>query len=329
MKETVLKILREASGDVSGEQISRLLGVSRAAVWKAIEALRAEGYAISSAPRRGYRLEQPTQELCAREVIRHLPANLPWRDRVVFLSSVDSTNNYLKTLAAQGAQEGSVVIADMQTGGRGRRGRGFHSPAGMGVYLSALLRPKCPPTELMHLTCAVAEAMCSAVEDAAGFRPRIKWTNDLVSENKKLAGILTELSVEAESGETQYAVIGVGINCCQKADDFPAPIRDVAASLSMVTGKPIDRNVLAAAMIRALYAMHTSLLTDKDAIMRAYRRDCITIGADVSIVRASETRYAHAFGVDDSGALLVRFADGSEEAVNSGEVSVRGMYGYV
>lgn len=329
MKEKILAMLREAEDYLSGQQISAALGVSRAAVWKAVEKLRQEGYTIDSSPNRGYRLKSPTQALCLSEILAKLPQDFPWRDSIACFESIDSTNNRAKTLASAGAPQGTVLIADEQTGGRGRRGRSFLSPPGTGVYLSVILRPDCGPSQLMHLTCAVAVAMCDAVEEAAHFRPGIKWTNDLVAQSKKLAGILTELSLEAESGQVQYAVVGIGVNCGQKTEDFPPELRDMAGSLSMIAGEQIDRNALAAAMVKALAGMSQSLLTGKKEIMERYRADCITIGREVSLQRGDAVRHGKAVDVDEEGALVVRFPDGREEAVNSGEVSVRGMYGYV
>lgn len=328
MKSKILAMLRDADGYLSGQELSARLGVSRAAVWKAVEKLRREGYTIQSAPNRGYCLAQATKKLCREEILAHLPENFPWQESLLCMDSVDSTNTRLKALAAQGAPHGTVMVADQQTGGRGRRGRGFASPSGMGVYLSVLLRPSCPPDKLMHLTCAVAEAMCQAVEHASGLRPGIKWTNDLVTGGKKLSGILTELSLEAESGTVDYAVVGIGVNCCQSLSDFPEEIQEIATSLKLATGREIDRNALAAAMISALYTMDDTLLTHQAEMLDAYRRDCVTLGREVVLLRGAERRYGTALSVDEAGALVVEFADGSREAVNSGEVSVRGMYGY-
>ena len=238
MKDQILELLRREPGYLSGQEMSNRLGVSRAAVWKAVEALRKEGYTIDSAPNRGYRLNAPTGRLSLREISARLEDH-PWASLVQVLDCVDSTNNLAKTLAAQGAPAGTVVIAERQTGGRGRLGRGFSSPPGMGVYLSVILRPDAPPERLMHLTCAVAEVLCDGVEAASGLRPGIKWTNDLVSGGRKLCGILTELSLEAESGHVQYAVVGAGVNCGQKLSDFPPEIQDIAGSLTMLTGKPV------------------------------------------------------------------------------------------
>lgn len=252
----------------------------------------------------------------------------PWRERIQFFDTITSTNDVLKQLALQGAPEGTTLVADCQTGGRGRMGRTFLSPSGVGIYLSVLLRPSCKPAELMHLTCASATAACSAIEQVSGFRPGAKWTNDIVYNKRKLAGILTELGLN-QDGTTAYAIIGIGFNCNQQLRDFPDAIQDVAGSLKMVTGKETDRALLAAKMIEALYQMNRELLSDQAGILARYRQDCITLGQEISLVRGDEIRHGKALDVDDNGALVVRYEDGTIEAVNSGEVSVRGMYHYV
>ena len=262
------------------------------------------------------------------QILRCVSQDYPWKDRFHFLPEVDSTNDYLKKLAAEGAPHGTVALSDHQTGGHGRRGRRFLSPPGVGLYLSILLRPECPPTRLMHLTCAAGVAICDAVEKSVGFRPGIKWTNDIVCGKRKLGGILTELRLNVQ-GLVDYAIVGIGINCCQSPQDFPPEIREVAGSLAMVTGKDIGRFRVAAAELDALYDMSVKLLTDQDAMLAQYRKDCITIGQEVSLVRGDEIRHGRALDVDSEGALVVLFPDGHVEAVNSGEVSVRGMYGYV
>ena len=262
-------------------------------------------------------------------ILSRLSPEYPWKDRFRWLEETGSTNDDLKKLARQGAPHGTVLVADRQSGGHGRMGRSFHSPGGVGIYFSILLRPQCTPGELMHLTCATAVAMCEAVEQAAGFRPGIKWTNDLVHGRHKLGGILTELGFTAK-GTVDYAIIGIGINCCQQQADFPEELRDMAASLSMVTGREIDRAAVIAAMMEALHRMDSQLLTEKAAILDAYRRSCITIGRQISLLRVGDpVRHGRAVDMDDEGALIVEFTDGHRETVNSGEVSVRGMYGYL
>ena len=261
-------------------------------------------------------------------ILSHLTPDYPWADRFCFVEETGSSNDDLKALAKQGAPHGTILMADHQTGGHGRMGRSFHAPGGSGIYMSILLRPNCSPAELMHLTCAAAVAMCDAVEETTGLRPGIKWTNDLVSGKRKLGGILTELGLNPE-GMVDYAIVGIGINCTQQVNDFAPDIRSIAGSLSMVTGKKIDRCTVAAAMMEALHAMSCTLLSGKFAMLRQYRRDCMTLGQDISILRGDEVRHGHALDIDDDGALIVRLVDGIVEAVNSGEVSVRGMYGYL
>lgn len=264
-----------------------------------------------------------------QQILSFLPGDHPWQNQIYWFDTIDSTNTRAKEMAAQGAPHGTVLIAGHQTAGRGRLGRTFQSPAGLGVYMSVILRPNCPPEQLMHLTCASAVAMCDAVAEASGTRPGIKWTNDLVMEKRKIAGILTELSLQPKTGLVDYAIVGVGINCGQTPEDFPPEIRAFAGSLAMVTGKEISISSMAAAMISALYRMDQNLFPPLPLLMQQYRADCITVGNDVSLVRGDEVRHGHAIGITDTGALVVRFADGHTEAINSGEISVRGLYGYV
>lgn len=267
-----------------------------------------------------------THGLDSRAIRSHL-GDCPWR--VYLFSEVDSTNTRLKEMAKVGSPAGTVLVADRQTGGRGRLGRTFLSPGGVGVYLSALIRPDCAPTELMHLTCAVAVAMCDAVENAFGFRPGIKWTNDLVVGNKKLGGILTELGLDPKTGRVDYAILGIGINCGQMETDFDESIRDMATSARMVLGREADRNRLIAEMVLALENMDRTLLVSSDAMLGRYRADCITLGREISILRGDEVRHALALDIDREGGLIVRYDSGEIGTVTSGEVSVRGLYGYI
>ncbi|MGM9590246.1 MAG: biotin--[acetyl-CoA-carboxylase] ligase [Faecousia sp.] len=261
-------------------------------------------------------------------IVSCLPGDYPWADRLHYFPTIGSTNDTLKNLARQGAPHGTALVAGHQTCGHGRLGRKFHAPEGMGIYLSILLRPDCLPSELMHLTCATAVAMCDALEQATGLRPGIKWTNDLVFGKKKLGGILTELGLTPQ-GRVDWAIIGIGINCRQENGDFPKDIRAIATSVNMITGTDPDPALLAAAMLTQLRRMDETLLSKKRQIMEAYCRDCVTIGQEVSVVRADAVRYGTALDVDAEGALVVRYEDGTLEAVNSGEVSIRGMYGYL
>ena len=261
------------------------------------------------------------------EILTLLPPDYPWGQELLYREETGSTNTDLKALARAGAPEGTAMIARRQTGGRGRLGRSFHSQEG-GVYMSLLLRPECPPEELMHLTCAVAVAMCDAVEAACGLRPGIKWTNDLVHEKRKLGGILTELGFGPD-GKVSWCILGIGINCTQKSDDFPPELSGMAASLTTVTGRAADPAFLAAQMLTQLHKLSHVLLTERKGILDRYRKDCITLGQQISLLRGDSVRHGTALDITDSGALTVRFPDGHLEDIGSGEVSVRGMYGYL
>ena len=256
------------------------------------------------------------------EIKKHLTDHI-WQNKIIYLDTIDSTNTYAKKMATEGAAEGTTILAEQQTGGRGRLGRSFSSPAGMGIYMSVILRPDCFPEELMHLTCATGVAAAKAIA-----RPEvgIKWTNDLVIGKRKLGGILTELSVNPASRKVEWAVVGIGINCCQKSWQFPAEIRDIACSLDMDWQ---DVPWLIADLIISLQQMSNCLLTKKEEIMEEFRQRCITIGSDISILRGDEVRHGKAIRVDGNGGLHVQFSDGTEGTVTSGEVSIRGMYGYL
>lgn len=262
-----------------------------------------------------------------QELLTFLPGDFPWEDQIHCYETLDSTNLHLMQMARAGAPGCTAVLAERQTQGRGRLGRSFHSPQGQGIYLSFLLRPNCPPQELMHLTCAVAVSICDAVASVTGLRPGIKWINDLVVDRHKIAGILTQLLFSPQ-GQVEGAIVGVGLNCLQGPEDFP-PDLPHAGSLAMALGRPVSRPQLAAAMLRSLRALDQTLLTRKEEILEAYRRDCVTLGQPVAIFQGEQIRHGLALDIDNQGALLVKGEDGSLETVSAGEVSVRGLYGYV
>lgn len=259
-------------------------------------------------------------------VLKHLPAGHPWADRIHYFDCVESTNTLAKEMARAGAPHGTVLIADRQTAGRGRMGRSFLSPGGMGIYMSVVLRYDCEAADLMHLTCACGVHLCNAVESVLQVRPGIKWINDLVYEKKKLAGILTELVF---TGSQVCAIVGIGLNCCQNPEDFDPLIRDIATSAAIITGRPPNRGLLLSQILQELLSMDQRLLSHREELMTQYRQDCITIGQSVSVLQNETVQHGKAVEILSDGTLLVQFDDGSERTVNSGEVSIRGMYGYV
>ena len=328
-REKVLSLLLE-QGDayVSGEDMSRRLGISRAGVWKAIQALRGEGYEIDSAPNRGYRLLSAPDRVREGELAGPLTGCLVGSS-LACLDVIDSTNTECKRRAMAGAPEGLVVIAEEQTGGRGRRGRSFQSPRGTGLYLSALLRPRLEPEAVTDFTAWTAVAVCDGIQAACGVRPRIKWTNDIVMNGKKLVGILTELGLESETNALDYLVPGIGVNVNQQPEDFSPDIRDMAASLAMVLGHPVRRTELAAQVILALDRMYRVFPREKNRYLEQYRADCLTPGNQVQLITPASRQEAKALAIDDDFRLVVELPDGTRRALSSGEVSVRGMYGYV
>lgn len=329
-RETVLALLRRQEGDfVSGEEISRQLGLSRAAVWKAVDALRRDGYTVEARTGLGYRLAAAPDALTEPEIHRFLPPTEVVGRKLVCLSQVDSTNTRARELALAGEPEGLVVVADCQTAGRGRMGRSFQSPQGKGIYLTALLRPQLPPERLMIVTALAGVAVCGAVEAVCGLSPGLKWPNDPVLNGKKLCGILTELALEAETGSLQYLVVGIGVNVLQTAEDFSTEVAAIATSVAAELGRPVSRPALAAALIARLDRLRSALVSgDTEAYLAEYRRRCVNLGKRVRLLTSDGEESGEALDVDRDFGLVVRKDDGTVTTVRSGEVSVRGLYGY-
>ena len=327
-RERVYALLNEHPGEfLSGEAVSAQLGVSRAAVWKAIEALRREGHVIEARTGLGYRLTAPADLLTEEAVRRCFRPGTVCGD-LRCLETVDSTNSYLKREALLGAPDRTVAAASAQTAGRGRAGRTFQSPAGRGVYLSVLLRPRVPAEALLSATGMAAVAVSRAVERTAGVRPLIKWTNDLVLNGRKLCGILTEIALEGETGRAESLVIGAGVNVSHTPEDFGPEVSRMATSL-VQEGFPVSRAALAAAMAEELFVLADALGGDVTAWVEAYRRQCVNLGKPVRLLWTEGQTEAVAEDIDEQFGLTVRLPDGSRQTVRTGEVSVRGLYGYV
>ena len=253
--------------------------------------------------------------------LQSLLSGHPWEKSILQYESVTSTNLILQEMAAQGAPEGTVIFADSQSGGMGRLGRSFHSPAGAGIYMSVLLRPMRKAEELMHLTCAVAVAVHKAIETAAGLQVGIKWVNDLIYQDRKLAGILTKLKVDQNTGLVDWAIVGIGINCSPAA--FPPELENIVTSLENIAGKTIDRDALAAELVRRLEEMRQTLFADKARVMAYYRKHCAVMGEKVWLIRGDDRTGATVLDVDENGGLVVKGEDGAVRIVNSGEISLR------
>lgn len=246
--------------------------------------------------------------------------------RVICLDRVDSTNTYLRRLAEDGAAEGTVVIADGQTAGRGRMGRGFLSAPGAGIYMSALMRPRCAPEDAARLTAWTAVAVRRALLESCGLAVGIKWVNDMVLGGKKLGGILTELCLDSAGG-IGFVVVGIGINV--GGGRFPEELKGVATSLLEQTGRRFSRCRIASCLIRELDAVRRDWPGGEAEYLREYRDNCVTLGRRVSFVTGGAESTGTAESIDGAFALTVRRDDGSAATLSSGEVSARGLYGYM
>lgn len=316
IKNDVLLQLEAADGQyISGQDLADSLGVTRSAVWKAIQNLRGEGLPIDSSPNVGYRLNRGGDALLPELVTRNLPEK--YRDTVVsVLESVDSTNNEGKRRLAVPGAERELIIAISQTAGRGRMGRAFYSPADTGLYMSLLLRRSGDFSSAVYFTTAASVAVARAIERLCDKRPMIKWVNDLYLDGSKICGILTEAVSDFESGLISGVVIGIGVNL--KTTDFPEEIRLRATALGdSAPGRCELAAAICAELLEILDALpDTSFLTD-------YRERSLVLGKQVDFTQHGETKTALAVDIDDRGGLIVKFDDGRTETLSSGEISLR------
>lgn len=320
MKETVLAVLKEQAGAyVSGEELSNRLQVSRTAVWKHIGGLRDEGYEIESSPRLGYRLVGVPDLLLPLEIQDGLETEILGR-HIEHRRTVSSTNRLARDLAAEGAPEGTVVLAETQESGRGRLGRSWISPVG-GIWLSLVLRPNLPPYKAQLITLLAAVAAVEATERVAGVTAGIKWPNDLLLNYRKLAGILTEVSAEME--RVNYMVLGIGVNANIEVSCFEDDVAATATSLLAETGQPICR----AAWVRQFLKDFEAAYLEAQArgfsgMLDRWRKYSVTLGQDVDIQMSDRSAHGKAMDIDEQGALLVRTEAGLETFL-AGDVSLK------
>ena len=321
LKYRLLSLLEQAGqADVSGNELAELLSVSRSAIWKAVESLRAEGYEIAAVTNRGYRLVGSGDVFSNEEILRRLKS--PGVFTIETRKRVTSTNTVLRELAAIGVPEGYVIAAEEQTAGKGRLGRGFHSPAGCGAYFSLLLRPGPKSGETSLITSAAAVAVARAIDEVFNIRAGIKWVNDLYVGDKKVCGILTEATMDMESGSIDNAVLGVGINITKPETGYPEDIGDVASSLiSEKGGKDSGRCRLIASVLDNFWMIYLNL--SKREFLDEYRERSIVLGRDILVLSARDTKPAHALAIDDECRLIVRYENGETATLGTGEVSVR------
>lgn len=325
MKAEILKMLRETDGYLSGQQICEQFGVSRTAVWKVIRQLQEEGYQVEAVRNKGYHIVD-SPDILTKEELESL-LDTKWAGRpVICYQETDSTNLRAKQMGDEGAMHGTLVVADRQTAGRGRRGRSWSSPPGSSIYMSILLRPEISPEKAPMLTLVMASSVAEGILDCENVDVRIKWPNDIIVNGKKLVGILTELSTQIDY--INHVTVGVGINV--NLTEFPEEIRETATSLRLETGHMVRRAPLIAAVMRRFEENYSRFLQTGDLTLLMERYSSLLINKDreVRILGAREQYCAYALGINEKGELLVRREDGTEEAVYAGEVSVRGVYGY-
>lgn len=326
LKNEVLKILLSNNIHVSGQDISESLGVSRTAVWKAISALKKDGYNIESVNNKGYLLLTKSDILNQVEIEQNINSyKLSNAPQIIYLDEVDSTNNYARLMADK-INSDFLVVADMQTLGKGRMGRSWSSPAGTGIFMSLCIKPEIAVEKASMITLVTAISICDAIEELYPISSTIKWPNDIVINSKKISGILTEMSSDMDG--IKYIISGMGINVNNK--EFPDDIKDMASSLLLETGILMDRAKLIAAVMYHFYRnMNIFLKTcDMSGLKENYEKHLANIGKDVNILDPKGSYQAVALGIDETGALLVN-AEGKIKRIISGEVSVRGLYGYI
>lgn len=320
VKDEVLKELENNKGDyISGGQLADNLGVSRNSVWKAIKALEKSGYEINAIPNKGYCLAEKNDILSSYSIKQHLKN--PHLDIYVF-SSVTSTNTILKEMAEQGAKEGTVIIAEEQTAGRGRTGKQFYSPKGTGIYISILLRPDIPAEESLFLTTSAAVATARAIEDVSDKRALIKWVNDIYLEDKKTCGILTEGAFNVETGKLDYAIVGIGINVCIPDGGFPDNIKDIATAIFDKQTDSINKRSILIANLLDYFMEYYKDFKSKSYVKEYIERSMI-IGKTITVIEGSKTSVAKAIDIDKNCRLKVQFEDGTTKWLSSGEVSTK------
>ena len=333
MKEKILRILRETEGYVSGQELCERLGVSRTAVWKVIGQLKDEGYGIEGVKNRGYRISFVPDVMTEAEIGSRLDTRVMGRCCICY-EETDSTNTRAKRLADEGKPHGTLICAEAQTGGKGRRGRSWSSPPGEAVYMSLLLKPAINPVHTSMLTLVMGLAAAKACNEVLESSLKeeapkvlVKWPNDLVIEGRKLAGILTELSTEVDY--INHIVTGIGINVNTKK--FPEEIAATANSMYIATGRTFSRAELAACCMKYFEAYYDTFLQTEDlsALKEEYESLLVNKGRQVQVLEPGHTYTGTALGIQESGELLVEREDGQITAVYAGEVSVRGIYGYV
>ncbi len=321
LKQKVLSFLENNRGEsVSGGKLATELGVTRSAVWKAIKSLQDEGYSIQAVTNKGYCLTKEN-DILSVESIKPYIENIENPLEIIVLKTVDSTNNYAKTLAQQGAKEGTIIISEEQTAGKGRLGRKFYSPSSSGIYMSIVVRPKMSIQKSLMITTATAVIVSKAIEAISYLPTQIKWVNDIYAGDKKLCGILTEASIDCETGGLEYAIVGIGINVSTVNDSFPDDIKNIATSIYPHRQIRPIRSALIGEILTQFFKGIESF--GDGAHMSEYRERSMLIGQEINVIMGDKIIPARAIDIDDDAKLIVLYENGEIGELNSGEVSVR------
>jgi BirA family biotin operon repressor/biotin-[acetyl-CoA-carboxylase] ligase len=323
MDEKILQLLRDHSSEfLSGEEIRRRLKVSRTAVWKRIQRLRALGYEIEASTRSGYRLVGSPDLLTSSE-IRPLLKTKSIGKTIHHFDTLDSTNTKAYQLAQEGAEEGEVVIAESQAKGRGRLGRQWFSPPFLNLYLSVILRPKISPHQASLITLMAAVATADAIREFSGLFPLIKWPNDILLRDRKVAGLLNE--IHSETDRVHFVVLGIGVNLNMDEKAFSEEIQPIATSLRIEMGQPISRKNFLRSLLQALEGWYSIFLEKGDTVLLKAWRDWAQIkGRRVNVTSFGETFVGEAIDVDSDGALILETASGERRRVVAGDVQYKG-----
>lgn len=326
MKNKILKMLKNSRSEfLSGEKISDEFGVTRSAIWKNMNTLKEEGYEIESISRKGYRILSSPDILTLEEIEENLHTEYIGR-KLYYYDSISSTNIKAKEIALE-EPEGTVIVSEEQTGGLGRLGRNWISPKRKGIWLSIILKPEVEPMNVSKIALVGAAAVNKALEDM-GINSGIKWPNDIVLNGKKVCGILTEMSCELNM--VNYVVMGIGINVNLDKSDIPEDLQHKATSLKEATNKEVDRKILLANVLNHFEELYKDFKSgDISSTIEVRRKHSVLLGEEVRIIRGKETRVGKALDINFDGELVVQFENEVIENIFSGEISLRGMNGYV
>jgi BirA family biotin operon repressor/biotin-[acetyl-CoA-carboxylase] ligase len=317
-RERILALLRGAEEYVSGQTICRELEITRAAVWKQVQALRRQGYAIDGVSSQGYRLREVPDALHVLETDPGIRTDRIGRT-ILVKEVTESTNDDLWELGRRGAEEGTVVIAEMQRAGKGRRGRQWVSPANRNLYMSVLLRPPFPPADAAMVTLMAGVVLCRALEEVFSLQPQIKWPNDLLLEGRKAAGILAEMDAEQEG--IRFLVLGMGVNLNMGREMFPKDIRYPATSVQLVLGRPVERLPFARSLLEHLDRGYGELLLGRGAaVLKDWHRYCAHPEERLEVRTAQGTLEGRFRGLDEEGSMILETAPGKTEKVRAGDV---------